>query len=403
MLFPLLCWAEMCLLMLCRGCQLEEPTMGLKEAVKSDRVIAAALGGEATFYCNFSLSMDVLQVTWQKRNGSFFQNIATYSPKHGLKLIESFQKKVRFTRATLRAPAITLQNLTFEDESYYRCIFNVFPHGSFSKDICLNIQTISELTLEYDSHLPTEGLFTAVCSATGKPAPKITWLNERNLDESPEIHRVQNANGTVTVANRLTFSASHLHALACLLDHPQGRKMKAVYLEEAREGAQKSMIVMAVVIAVLFLTILIPCIMRLKNRKREKLKRCSAPRTPTAVKEEKGLHQDLSEEAKSLHMPKDQDVLYQNEEQTPGSSLHQREAGLKRNMEEKNHHRRLFSEEAENLNSYVHGVFEKGPLGLYIKEVSFTPIKEDRKAMAERNTLPVVEAKQNTKLRPKLS
>ncbi|XP_074428943.1 cell surface glycoprotein CD200 receptor 1-like [Larus michahellis] len=326
--------------------------------------------------------MDVLQVTWQKRNGSFFQNIATYSPKHGLKLIESFQKKVRFTRATLRAPAITLQNLTFEDESYYRCIFNVFPHGSFSKDICLNIQTISELTLEYDSHLPTEGLFTAVCSATGKPDPRITWLNERSLDESPEIHRVQNANGTVTVANRLTFSASHLHALACLLDHPQGRKMKAVYLEEAREGAQKSMIVMAVVIAVLFLTILIPCIMRLKNRKREKLKRCSAPRTPTAVKEEKGLHQDLSEEAKSLHMPKDQDVLYQNEEQTPGSSLHQREAGLKRNMEEKNRHRRLFSEEAENLNSYVHGVFEKGPLGLYIKEVSFTPIKEDRKAMA---------------------
>lgn len=75
-------------------------------------------------------------------------------------------------------------------------------------------------------------------------------------------------------------------------------------------------------------------------------------------------------------------VLGLLQEQTPGSSLHQREAGLKRNMEEKNHHRRLFSEEAENLNSYVHGVFEKGPLGLYIKEVSFTPIKEDRKAMA---------------------
>ncbi|NXY69988.1 NECT1 protein, partial [Glareola pratincola] len=113
---------------------------GLKEAVKSDRVIAAALGGEATFYCNFLLSMDVLQVTWQKRNGSSFQNIATYSPKHGLRLIGPFQKKVRFTRATLKAPAITLQNLTFEDESSYRCIFNVFPHGSFSKDICLNIQ-----------------------------------------------------------------------------------------------------------------------------------------------------------------------------------------------------------------------------------------------------------------------
>ncbi|NXD85293.1 OX2G protein, partial [Halcyon senegalensis] len=113
---------------------------GLKEAVKSDRVIAAALGGEANFYCNFSLSMDVLQVTWQKRNGSSFQNIATYSPIHGLKLLGSFQKKAYFTTATLKASTMTLQNLTFEDESYYRCIFNVFPHGSFSKDICLDIQ-----------------------------------------------------------------------------------------------------------------------------------------------------------------------------------------------------------------------------------------------------------------------
>ncbi|KFW66988.1 OX-2 membrane glycoprotein, partial [Pygoscelis adeliae] len=112
----------------------------LKEAVKSDSIVAAALGGEANFYCNLSLSMDVLQVTWQKKNGSSFQNIATYSPYHGLRLIGSFQKKVRFTRATLKASAITLQNLTFEDESCYRCIFNVFPHGSFSKDICLNIQ-----------------------------------------------------------------------------------------------------------------------------------------------------------------------------------------------------------------------------------------------------------------------
>ncbi|NXY89141.1 OX2G protein, partial [Alcedo cyanopectus] len=113
---------------------------GLKEAVKSDTVITAALGGEANFYCNFSLSMDVLQVTWQKRNGSSFQNIVTYSPKHGLWLMGPFQKKAYFTIATMKASTVTLQNLTFEDESNYRCIFNVFPHGSFSKDICLNIQ-----------------------------------------------------------------------------------------------------------------------------------------------------------------------------------------------------------------------------------------------------------------------
>ncbi|NXM51193.1 OX2G protein, partial [Gymnorhina tibicen] len=111
-----------------------------KEPIQSDTIIVAAVGGEVNFYCNFSLWMDVLQVTWQKKNGTSFQNMATYSPIHGLRLIGSFQKKVRFTRATPKASAITLQNLTLEDESYYRCIFNVFGHGSMSKEIRLNIQ-----------------------------------------------------------------------------------------------------------------------------------------------------------------------------------------------------------------------------------------------------------------------
>ncbi|NWR53769.1 NECT1 protein, partial [Regulus satrapa] len=111
-----------------------------EEPIQSDTIIAAALGGEANIYCNFSLSVDVLQVTWQKRAGASFQNMATYSPMYGLKLIGPFQKKVRFTRATPKASAITLQNLTLEDDSYYRCIFNVFPHGFFSREICLNIQ-----------------------------------------------------------------------------------------------------------------------------------------------------------------------------------------------------------------------------------------------------------------------
>ncbi|NXS21836.1 NECT1 protein, partial [Mystacornis crossleyi] len=111
-----------------------------KEPIQSDTIIVAALGGEANFYCNFSLWMDILQVNWQKRNGTSFQNMATHRPVHGLRLIGSFQKKVRFTRATPKASAITLQNITLEDESYYRCIFSVFSHGSISKEIRLNIQ-----------------------------------------------------------------------------------------------------------------------------------------------------------------------------------------------------------------------------------------------------------------------
>ncbi|NWY67794.1 OX2G protein, partial [Erithacus rubecula] len=112
----------------------------LKEPIQSDTITIAALGGEANIYCNFSLSLGVMQVTWQKRNGASFQNMATHSSVHGQRLIGSFQKKVHFTTATLKASAITLQNLTLKDDYYYRCIFSVFSHGSFSKEICFNIQ-----------------------------------------------------------------------------------------------------------------------------------------------------------------------------------------------------------------------------------------------------------------------
>ncbi|NXC64859.1 MO2R4 protein, partial [Aleadryas rufinucha] len=151
-----------------------------------------------------------------------------------------------------------------------------------------------------------------VCSATGKPAPNITWLDDRGLQGTPEIHQVQNTNGTVTVTSRLTFSANHFHTLFCLLDHPQGRKMKALHLEKGREDVQKStVIITSILTAVLLLSVLIYCGMRLNNSRRNKQKTHCAPTTPA---KETGSQQDLDERAsESLHTPKEQHITYQNE------------------------------------------------------------------------------------------
>ncbi|NXQ19796.1 MO2R4 protein, partial [Peucedramus taeniatus] len=151
-----------------------------------------------------------------------------------------------------------------------------------------------------------------VCSATGKPAPNITWLDDRGLEETPQIHHIQNANGTVTVASTLTFSASHLHALFCLLDHPQGRKMKALHLEKGKKDVQKStVIITSILTAALFLLVLIFCVMRLNNCRKNKQKTHGARGTPA---KKTGLQQDLGERTSlSLHTPKDQHITYPNE------------------------------------------------------------------------------------------
>ncbi|XP_072183254.1 uncharacterized protein [Excalfactoria chinensis] len=134
------CCAGLCLLLLSQSCWLEA-ARDLEKPVKCESITEATLGQEASFSCYFCLPMDVSQVTWQKINGSSFRNIATYNQTHGLQLLESFQRKARFTVEALNASAITLQNLTSEDASCYRCIFNVFPRGSFSsQDLCLKIR-----------------------------------------------------------------------------------------------------------------------------------------------------------------------------------------------------------------------------------------------------------------------
>ncbi|NXD38686.1 MO2R4 protein, partial [Copsychus sechellarum] len=152
-----------------------------------------------------------------------------------------------------------------------------------------------------------------VCSATGKPAPNITWLDDRGLEETPQIHHIQNTNRTVTVTSRLNFSANHLHALFCLLDHPQGRKKKALHLEKGREDVQKNtVIITSILAAVLLLLVLIYCVMRLNNRRRNRQQTHSgAPRTPA---KETGLQQDLGERISlSLRTRKDQHIINTNE------------------------------------------------------------------------------------------
>uniref|UniRef100_A0A8B9D1C2 Ig-like domain-containing protein n=1 Tax=Anser cygnoides TaxID=8845 RepID=A0A8B9D1C2_ANSCY len=275
--------------------------LGVKEAVKSESFIAAALGGEANIYCNFSLSLDVLQVTWQKRNGSSFQNIATYSKTYGLRLIGSFQKKARFTRAALKASAITIQNLTFEDESCYRCIFNAFPDGSYSKDICLNIQS-------------------------------------KNTNKSGV--------GTLGYGSPATRDMRYLWYLF---------KNKMVNVSVQSQPLEKNLRNILIAFHALL----------------------QRPRALSTPAREKGLEQDVSEQAANLCTPKDQRTAYQNEEETPGSWLRKRLPGKKRNLEETPRYSLSFPEEAESPD-----VLQRELAEVCDKELGCMPMVEHREATA---------------------
>ncbi|TFK07802.1 CST complex subunit STN1 [Platysternon megacephalum] len=367
-------WAQLRLILFWILCLLRAPFTGANEAVRCERVPAAVLGEDVTLKCNFTLSLDVLQVTWQKLEGSSFKNIATYSKAHGTKSIGPFNKRVCFNDTSLKASSITFRGVILEDETCYKCIFNAFPHGSFSRETCLIVQSISAVRTELHSNVSTPGVLTAVCSATAKPAPEITWKPEGVLIGQPEIHGVKNANGTVTMTSTCNVSVRHLRsknlqALTCVINHPVGRKEEIIDpLEEYEASDEESGIYIWPVLCIISFTLnaigVTIIILTCKKSKGNKPTSSSTPCTPA---EKKNLNQYGGDRHQHQPTPRSQQsVFYQNERQTPGSSQRKRQlfSKSKKNQRDTRVPRSIFSEGKEkneegNLNhSFMEGIEE---------------------------------------------
>uniref|UniRef100_A0A8C2YF67 Uncharacterized LOC107321458 n=2 Tax=Coturnix japonica TaxID=93934 RepID=A0A8C2YF67_COTJA len=248
--------------------------------------------------------MNVFQVTWQKINGSSFWNIATYSQIHGLRLQESFQRKACFTVAALNTSAIALRNLTSEDASCYRCIFNVFPYGSFSSpDLCLKIQNSGNTNNKIeDKMLGMGSTNTRESVNTSNPEVKKLYVGSTNTRES--------GNTNNKIEDKMQVIGS-----------PSTRGIS---------GIQKRIDLVVFFLGAVLGTLILLIVGLIKTRRR-KLQKRRAHRTP---EKEEGLQEDVSEQSVSLETPKVQGSAYQNERQTPGSALLKWLLYLRRNWEE---------------------------------------------------------------------
>lgn len=99
----------------------------------------AVFGENVTIFCNLTTPADVVQITWQKMLGSSPQNIGTYSSTYGERILPPYRDRLHCEVIEPNSSFITIREVTFEDEACYKCLFNVFPHGSRSGQICLNI------------------------------------------------------------------------------------------------------------------------------------------------------------------------------------------------------------------------------------------------------------------------
>ncbi|XP_009272877.2 PREDICTED: OX-2 membrane glycoprotein-like [Aptenodytes forsteri] len=215
-------------------------------------------GGNITFSCRSVTKEDVLQVTWQKETDGAEDNIATYSTMNGQKIAKGYVGHVSFAHSELQASAISLSGVTFQDEGCYKCIFNTFPSGAVTGRMCLKVYAISDPKVEAklipspDKAEGSEKVVGMSCSATGKPAPKITWHLPSILQQKPREYHVRLDNQTVTVISNFTHTHSKIlqeYHIACVIQHPSLNVTLVLPMDTMVQGPDSS-VAPAIAIAV---------------------------------------------------------------------------------------------------------------------------------------------------------
>ncbi|NWS54295.1 OX2G protein, partial [Chunga burmeisteri] len=241
------------------------------------KVQSVQAGENITFSCQSVTKEDVLQVTWQKETDGAEDNIATYSTMNGQKIAKGYVGHVRFAHSDLQISAISLHEVTFQDEGCYKCIFNTFPSGAVTGRMCLKVYAISDPKVEaklIPSPSKTEDSEKVVgmsCSATGKPAPKITWRLPSILQKKPREYHVKLGNQTVTVISNFTHAHSKIlqeYPIACVIQHPSLNVTLVLPVDSLAQGqCPDSSVAPAIAIAVGVLVplpslLLLACLLR---------------------------------------------------------------------------------------------------------------------------------------------
>ncbi|XP_048835675.1 OX-2 membrane glycoprotein-like isoform X2 [Brienomyrus brachyistius] len=179
--------------------------LGFTELVRTQRLVMASLGDDVNIACELTQQKNVKQVTWQRVSEQTSENMATYSERFGSKITESFRKNVSFMETELQQSAIVIRRVQWSDESCYKCLFNVFPDGAISGRTCLNIYELHNPVFEVTPvNVGDDRRLSLSCSATGRPAPKVSWSIEDSALENSTTLYTKNPNGTITVTKTAT-------------------------------------------------------------------------------------------------------------------------------------------------------------------------------------------------------
>ncbi|XP_041437371.1 OX-2 membrane glycoprotein isoform X1 [Xenopus laevis] len=233
------------------------------------------VGGSVTMRCKLNSdcnTQDILQVTWRKQSGEFAGTIATSSRSHGQRFLGPYSnRKVRFAEEIQNCSAITIGSVTPGDQGCFQCIFNIYPLGASMGSVCLDITEASISDPKMEINLDSNNDHVISCSATGKPAPKITWNVTRTLEQNPQNYSINHPDQTVTVISNFTHRTLGRIHVTCVVHHPSLSSdivlSKAIedsqFFETSNSLSMTSLMIAAIVAAIPILIIIFYVIVHL--------------------------------------------------------------------------------------------------------------------------------------------
>ncbi|XP_076838783.1 OX-2 membrane glycoprotein-like isoform X2 [Brachyhypopomus gauderio] len=198
--------------------------------------VSVLYGTDAVLSCSIPDATGVKQVTWRRYRDQSVESLATFSERFKNEVAHSYAGKIDASLPSLNSTTMVIKKVTFEDEACYMCSFDVYPSGTKRWKQCLDVEGLSETTVSKASHGPEETDVIVSCSATGKPAPVISWwLEGKQLSQNSST--VLNPDGTSTTTSNQTLSLSQFHGkhVECVAESGSMKNKESIYLPGSTE------------------------------------------------------------------------------------------------------------------------------------------------------------------------